>query len=66
MQRLGENGSAALAEVLDARDDTVLTITTERFERRLSEECTRLRSEMQELGIGLRTDMRVPPQRSCD
>ena len=58
-QSLGESASAALAEVLDARDDTVLTITTERFERRLSEEGSRLRGEMQELGLGLRTDMKV-------
>lgn len=58
-QRLGESGSTALAEVLDARDGTVLSVTTERFERRLSEECNKLRGEMQELGRGLRTDMKV-------
>jgi hypothetical protein len=37
----------------------VLTLATERFERRLSEECSRLRGEMQEFGVGLRTDMKV-------
>lgn len=37
----------------------MLSIATERFERRLSEECSKLRSEMQELGSNLRADMKV-------
>ncbi len=56
---LGEGGTTALAEVMDARDETVLSVATERFERRLSEECSKLRSEMQGLGSSLRADMKV-------
>lgn len=46
--RLGDDASRALADVLDAREQNVLNVATERFERRLSEECSKLRSEMLE------------------
>ncbi len=37
----------------------MLSLATEHFERRLSEECSKVRSDMQELGAGLRADMKV-------
>lgn len=54
-ERLGENGSAGLAGVLNERDDDLMTVVTERFEHRLTEECAKLRSEM----VHLRADLRV-------
>lgn len=65
-ERLGESGSAALTEVLDTRDNTVLKTATGQFERRLSSECGALRvdmrdlrAEIQQLGRELRTDLKV-------
>ena len=57
--RLGERGNAALADVLEERDQVVMSLVTERFERRLSEECGKLRSEMHALGAELRADFRI-------
>ena len=69
-ERLGDRGVAALAEVLDTRDQDVLSIATDRFERRLTAECGmlraemrelrgELRAEMQQLGASLRTDLKI-------
>ncbi len=55
--RLGDSGSAALADVFEERDQVLLSIATERFERRLSEECAKLRSEMVQLRAELRVDI---------
>ena len=54
-ERLGDSGSAALVDVLDERDELLMSVVTERFERRLIEECATLRSEM----VHLRADLRV-------
>jgi hypothetical protein len=54
-ERLGDGGSAALVDVLDERDHALMTVVTERFEHRLTEECAQLRSEM----VHLRADLRV-------
>ena len=56
-ERLGINGSAALAAVLEERDEVVMKVATERFERRLSEECAKVRSEITQLGADLRVDV---------
>jgi hypothetical protein len=48
--RLGHDGTKELHEMLDAEQQTwsqqVLTVVTERFERRLLDECSKLRVEM--------------------
>jgi hypothetical protein len=48
--RLGHDGARELTEMLDAEQQTwtqqVLTVVTERFERRLLDECAKLRVEM--------------------
>ena len=41
-ERLGENGTAALAEVLQARETTMLTVVADRCEKRLVEECGKI------------------------
>ena len=56
-ERLGDSGSAALADVLDKRDQLLMNLITERFERRLTEECAKLRSEMVQLRGDLRVDI---------
>lgn len=58
-ERLGNRGCLALAYVLEERDEVVISVVTERFERRLSEECGKLRYEIQALGSELRADFRV-------
>ena len=57
-ERLGDGATAALAEVFEERDNAVLNLATERFERRLSEECGKLRAEISELRNELRADLR--------
>lgn len=52
--RLGDDGVAALAEVFEERDHALLNLSTDRFERRLSEECAKLRAEIGELRTELR------------
>ena len=54
---LGENGATALADLLQERGDSVLSIATDRFERRLGEECGKLRGEMLDMRAELRSDM---------
>jgi chromosome segregation ATPase len=56
-ERLGENGTAAFAEVLQARETTMLTVVADRCEKRLVEECGKLRGEMQQLRADLRGEM---------
>ncbi len=56
-ERLGDNGSAALADVFDERDGALMTVVTERFEHRLTDECATLRSEMVQLRADLRVDI---------
>jgi hypothetical protein len=60
-ERLGESGSAALAEMFDANNracaDAVMTQSAERFERRLVEETSKLRVEMAQMGALLRQEM---------
>ena|SRR5688572_28663307 len=56
--RLGDEGVAALADVFEERDHAVLNLATDRFERRLSEECATLRAEISDLRIALRADLR--------
>jgi hypothetical protein len=62
-ERLGESGSAALVDVLDAGHrmcvEDVVAQCTERFERRLVEETSRLRVEMATLGSELRAEMQT-------
>jgi len=58
-ERLGDSGSAALVDVLDERDHALMTVVTERFEHRLTEECSKLRSEINALRTELRADFRV-------
>jgi hypothetical protein len=57
MERLGDKGARALADMLHAsnrvRQDDVLEKTAERFERRLVEETSKLRVDMAQL----RTDL---------
>jgi hypothetical protein len=55
--RLGDNGSAALAGMLEERDDASMTVVTERFEHRVTEECAKLRSNMVQLRADLRVDI---------
>jgi hypothetical protein len=59
--RLGDEAATALAEVLDARDEAVLSTAAERFERRLTEEGgslrVSLRGEMETLRTELRGEM---------
>jgi len=60
-ERLGESGSAALAEMFEANNracaDAVMTQSAERFERRLVEETSKLRVEMAQMGASLRQEM---------
>jgi len=56
--RLGDDGVAALADVFEERDHAVLNLASERFERRLSEECAKLRAEISDLRIELRAELR--------
>ena len=59
--RFGPDASKCLDDLLDAErrewSDHVLTVATERFERRLSEETAHLRVEIANLGSGLRQEM---------
>ncbi len=48
-----------MADVLDKRDHVMMSVVTERFERRLSEECGKLRFEINALGTELRADFKV-------
>jgi hypothetical protein len=62
-QRLGDAGSVALADVLDERDHVLTSMVTDRFERRLTEECGKLRAEVRAeiatLHAELRADFRI-------
>ena len=49
----------ALAEVLYEHEHVLTSVVTERFERRLSEECGKLRVEMGALRADLRADFRI-------
>jgi hypothetical protein len=55
-ERLGSQG--ALADVLASDRADVVTLVTDTFERRLGEECGKLRAEMSELRSDLRQDMK--------
>ena len=54
-ERLGDSGSAALVDVFEERDEVLMSVVAERFERRLTEECAKLRSGT----VRLRADLRV-------
>ena len=60
-ERLGEEGAAALAEMLNEGNrvcmESVMSQCAERFERRLVEETSRLRVELAQLGGELRGEM---------
>lgn len=60
-ERLGESGSVALADMLDEGHrvcvENVMAQCSERFERRLVEETSKLRVEMAQLGGELRCEM---------
>jgi len=56
-ERIGEKGSAALTDMFAACADFVLIQCTERFERRLVEETSKLRVEIAQLRSDLREDM---------
>lgn len=56
-ERLGDGPSAALADVFEEHENTVLKIVTERFERRLGEECAKLRAELGEARTELHTEL---------
>lgn len=56
-ERLDDEGYTALVEMVDERRDEMLTTITDRFERRLTEECSKMRVEMNALINGLRTEM---------
>jgi len=59
--RLGPDGAKELSELLDAEQhmwsERVLTLSTERFERRLIEEASKLRVEMATLGGDFRQEI---------
>ena len=59
--KLGHDGANALAETLnkveESHRDHVLEIAESKFERRLSEEIGRLRSELKEEIVNTRADM---------
>ena len=57
-ERLGDSAAAALTDVFQVRDQALLIVVTEGFERRLSEECGKLRAEFGELRTELRAEMR--------
>ena len=52
-ERLGAQAATALAEVLDSHQSETVTLAIQSFDRRLGEECTKLRTEMS----GLRSDL---------
>jgi hypothetical protein len=60
-ERLGEDASAAFTEMVMAHDDAqveyVVMQCAERFERRLTEEASKLRVEMSRLGSDIRQEM---------
>ena len=58
-ERLGDSGSSALSDFLVEKRDEVMTLVADRFERRLGEECGRLREEFRALGVELRSDLKV-------
>jgi hypothetical protein len=58
-ERLGDNGSAALAEVLTDHEEHVVMLVSSQFERRLTQECGQLRGEMSTLRAELRSDFKV-------
>lgn len=56
-ERLTNAGANALAEVLTAERDDVVTLVSTPFEQRLAEECGKLQSEISALGKQLRAEM---------
>jgi hypothetical protein len=56
-ERLGSAGTAALAEVLASVQDATVTLAKQSFERRLGDECGKLRLEVSTLGSALRSEM---------
>lgn len=60
-ERLGEPGTAALVDLLEAEGKAwktdVLATATDRFERRLTDECGKIRVEMTNGFAALRQDM---------
>ena len=56
-ERLGQNGYVALKETVAQDRDEMVTMMTERFERRLAEECGTLRVEMAAQGAALRAEL---------
>jgi len=57
-ERLGRQGSGALAEVLTSHGADTVIAATEIFEHRLGAECDRLRAEMGDLRAALGADLR--------
>ena len=55
--RLGDDGVAALADVFEERDHTLMSLATERFERRLSDECAKIRAELHEQFAVIRVEI---------
>jgi hypothetical protein len=55
-ERIGNQGSAALTEMLSASADFTLTQCTDRFERRLVEETAKLRVEIAQMRSEFRSD----------
>jgi hypothetical protein len=60
-QRLGHEGTVALMEALESShepwSDHVLNVASERFDRRLAEECAALRVELHQGLAGVRQEM---------
>jgi hypothetical protein len=57
-ERLGNAGGNALAEVFAVERTDIVTLVMETFERRLAEECGRLRTDLRTEMAALRTDFR--------
>ncbi len=57
-ERLGNTGTTALAEVLAVERTDIVTLVIDTFERRLAEECGRLRTDLRTEMVALRSDFR--------
>ena len=56
-ERLGNTGITALAEVLAVERTDIVTLVIDTFERRLAEECGRLRTDLRTEMVDLRLEL---------
>jgi hypothetical protein len=57
-ERLGNAGAGALAEVFALERTDIVTLVMDGFERRLAEECSRVRADLRAEAAALRNDFR--------